>query len=313
MSTSVTSTPPYPAAEPAAVPLRRGLVGRICDYVEIAKPRISAFVLITVAAGFLLSSNGTIQLSALCHALLGIALVAAGSSALNQYIERRSDARMERTLGRPIPSGRLAAAEVLAFGILAGLLGCVYLAVTVNWMTALLTGLTYLAYTLIYTPLKRVTVFNTVVGAVPGALPPVLGWTAAGGGLGIEPFSLFAILFLWQFPHFMAIAWLYRDDYRRAGLKMMPAVARGGRITGYVAVAYALALLPVSLLPGRIGLASEFYTAAALLCGAAYVWAAVYFCARETERAARWLLVASLVYLPAVVSVLVGEHIYLLS
>ena len=222
MSSSVTTSSSYAAAEPAVLPLQRGLLGRLRGYVELTKPRISSFVLIAVAAGFLLGSGGEIQLNLLGHALLGIALVAAGCSALNQYLERNSDARMQRTRSRPIPSGRLSATEVLSFGLAAGVLGCAYLAVTVNFLTAGLAGFTYLAYTFVYTPLKRVTIFNTVVGAVPGALPPVLGWTAGGGRLDMGAFSLFAILFLWQFPHFMAIAWLYRDDYRRVGMKMIP-------------------------------------------------------------------------------------------
>ncbi len=313
MSTSVTTSPPYSTSKTAALPLRRGLLERIPDYVEIAKPRISSFVLIAVAAGFLLGCGEDFQLGVLAHALLGIALVAAGSSAVNQFIERNTDARMQRTYSRPIPSGRLNAMEVLAFGITTGLLGCLYLAVWVNLLTASLAGFTYLAYTLIYTPLKRVTTINTAVGAVPGALPPVLGWTAAGGGLDLGAFALFATLFLWQFPHFMAIAWLYRDDYRRAGLKMIPAVDSRRKVTGYVAVGYALALLPVSLLPGQLGMASDIYTVTALLCGVAYLWAAVSFCRNESIPTARRLLFVSLIYLPAVLLVMVAEHIHLLS
>ncbi len=314
MSSTTAKATSYAGSESvAALPLRRTWADRLSDYVEICKPRISFFVLISVAAGFLLGGDGEFQIWTLANALLGIALVAAGSSAVNQYYERDTDAQMDRTVSRPIPSGRLAAGEVLALGIVSGIVGCVYLAAFVNPLTATLAAATYLAYTLIYTPLKRVTSLNTAVGAVPGALPPVLGWTASGGSLDFNAFMMFAILFLWQFPHFMAIAWLYRDDYRRAGLRMIPAIDRRKKVTGFVAVGYALVLLPVSLLPGRMGLAGDIYLAVALFFGAVYLWTAVRFCIDESIRTARQLLMASLAYLPAVWLAMVGEHLHLLS
>jgi len=313
MSNGTVRATTYAHSEAVSLPLRRHWTVRLADYWEISKPRISIFVLIAAAAGYLLGCHGNFQLAVLGHALVGIALVAFGSSAVNQFIERSTDARMKRTATRPIPSGRLAAVEVLSMGILAGLAGCLYLAIFVNLTTAAWAAGTYLGYTLIYTPLKRITTFNTAIGAVPGALPPVLGWTAAGGTLDAGPFALFAILYLWQFPHFMAIAWLYRDDYSRAGLKMIPAVDRRKQITGYVAVGYALALLPISLLPGRLGLAGNIYTAVALFLGLVYLWTAVRFCRNESDREARRLLLASLVYLPVVLLTLVGEHLSLLS
>jgi len=313
MRSSTAQASTYASTETVAIPLRRNWTDRIADYVEISKPRISFFVLISVAAGFLLGGNGEFQIWTLANALLGIALVATGSSAVNQYYERDTDARMDRTLSRPIPSGRLAAGEVLAMGIVSGIVGCVYLVLLVNLLTASLAAATYLAYTLIYTPLKRISTINTAVGAVPGALPPVLGWTAAGGSLDFNAFMMFSILFLWQFPHFMAIAWLYRDDYRRAGLKMIPAVEHRKQVTGFVAVGYALALLPVSLLPGQMGLAGDIYFVVALFFGVIYLWTAVRFCKDESIRTARQLLLASLVYLPAVWLSMVGEHLHLLN
>ena len=294
------------------MPLRRSALVRATAYVELTKPRISLFVLVAVAAGFLLGCGGEFNGILLTQAVLGIALVASGSSAVNQYIERFTDARMERTSARPIPSGRLSSREVLGFGLVTGVAGSLYLAVFVDSLTAMLAAFTFLAYTLAYTPLKRVTTFNTAIGAVPGALPPVLGWTAAGGQLDMGAFCLFAILFLWQFPHFMAIAWLYREDYGRAGMKMIPSVSHP-KMAGYVAVGYALALLPVSLLPGRFGLADNIYTTVALLSGLVYLWTAYRFCRNESTSTARGLLVASLVYLPAVLLTMVGEHIHLLN
>ncbi|QDT48087.1 Protoheme IX farnesyltransferase 1 [Symmachiella dynata] len=313
MRSSTAQASTYASTETVAIPLRRHWTDRIADYVEISKPRISFFVLISVAAGFLLGGTGEFQVWTLANALLGIALVATGSSALNQYYERDTDARMERTNSRPIPSGRLSAGEVLTMGLVSGIVGCVYLALFVNLLTAALAAATYLAYTLIYTPLKRISTVNTAVGAVPGALPPVLGWTAAGGSLDFNAFMMFSILYLWQFPHFMAIAWLYRDDYRRAGLKMIPAVEDRKQVTGFVAVGYALALLPVSLLPGQMGLAGDIYFVVALVFGVIYLWTAVRFCKTESVHTARQLLLASLAYLPAVWLAMVGEHLHLLN
>jgi len=239
MSRTATSTSPLAAPKSTTVPLRRTALVRVTAYLELTKPRISLFVLVAVAAGYLLGCGGEFNSVLLSQAILGIALVATGSSAINQYLERFTDARMDRTSARPIPSGRLSSREVLLFGVATGIIGSLYLTIFVDPLTALLTAITFLAYTLVYTPLKRVTTFNTAIGAVPGALPPVLGWTAAGGQLDMGAFCLFAILFLWQFPHFMAIAWLYRKDYSRAGLKMIPSVSRP-KVAGFVAVGYAL-------------------------------------------------------------------------
>ena len=290
-----------------------GALGRVSDYAVIVKPRISVMVLVTVSVGYVLGSAGNWQPFPLLHALLGIALVAAGSSALNQLLEGESDARMSRTADRPLPSGRLSPAEVLGFGLTAGITGTVYLAVWVNGVTALLALIALLVYVTAYTPLKKVTSLCTAVGAISGALPPVMGWSAAAGRLDLGAFILFGVLFLWQFPHFLAIAWLYRHDYQRAGLKMLPAGSRFAEVTGYLAVGYALVLLPVSLLPSRFALAGTGYFWTAMVLGAGYLLCAVRFGVQKSDSAARGLVLSSLLYLPLLLLALLWDHLQLLS
>lgn len=287
---------------------RTALAARFADYLTLTKPRIAVLALVTVSAGYFLGLQDVWRVVPLLHALLGIALVAAGSSALNQYFEREIDARMERTANRPLPAGRMYEGEALGFGIATGLGGVAYLAAFVNGRTAVLAGGTCLLYSLVYTPLKRQTSFCTAIGAIPGALPPVLGWAAAGGELDSAAFGLFAILFLWQFPHFLAIAWIYREEYARAGLKMLPALGKAPRVTGVMAVAYALALVPLSLYPAISGLAGGAYALVALFLGLIYLLAAVGFALHETHRTARRLLLTSLVYLPVLLLTLVWDH-----
>lgn len=295
------------------VPFQAAIVSRWSDYSMLTKPRISLLVLLTVSAGYSLAVPGEWQFIPLFHALVGIALVAAGSSALNQYIERHTDALMQRTANRPLPSGRMHPLEVVSFGIGAGVCGTLYLAVFVNELTAALAAGTYVLYTAAYTPLKRHTSLSTAVGAIPGALPPVLGWTAAGGRLDLSAFWLFAILFLWQFPHFLAIAWIYRNEYARAGLKMLPLGGNLPRVVGILAIGYSLALLPVSLHPRLCGLAGGTYSCVALIGGLVYLLASIRFAWDESTRTARGLLAVSLVYLPTVLIVLVWDHWRLLS
>ena len=242
-------------AKPSPDSVISSVLARVPDYIEIAKPRISLMVLLTVSCGFVLGMETASVSITLLHACLGIAVVAVGSSAVNQWIERKTDGRMRRTMNRPLPSGRLAPFEVLVFGFVAACLGTVYLALTVNMATAVMTAITFVLYAGVYTPLKRITSLCTAVGAIPGALPPVLGWVAAGGGLDSGALSLFATLFLWQFPHFFAIAWLYRDQYCNAGLRMLPAGKSRPHIAGLLAVAYATCLIPVSLLPTQNAMA----------------------------------------------------------
>jgi protoheme IX farnesyltransferase len=290
---------------------------RLCDYLELTKPKIAVLALVTVSLGFALSASASGLYSnwwvLLFHANFGIALVAASSSAWNQLFEQRTDSLMVRTSNRPLPAGRLSTWEVSVFAVISATIGIYWLAAHVNSLTAGLAALTLVLYSFIYTPLKRYTVFNTVVGAIPGALPPVLGWTAAGGSLDGGAFALFAVLFLWQFPHFMAIAWLYRDDYRNAGLKMIPVVDSTGLKTGLTAVGYATALLPVSWLPAQLGLSGNGYAGAATILGVWYIFASVQFLRLQTVSAARWLLWTSLIYLPALLGALVWDRYQLLS
>ena len=300
-------------ARTAAQPLRGSLTARLADYVELTKPRIALLALLTVSMGFALASAGDPDAGVLAHALVGIALVAASSSTLNQVIERRTDAHMTRTANRPLPAGRLLTAEALLFGLTTGLLGCAWLAVFVNGLTSLLSFATLALYAGVYTPLKRCTSFCTAIGAVPGALPPVLGYAAASGTVDRHAFALFAIMFLWQFPHFLAIAWLYREQYARAGLRMLPAVRPRPRVTGLLSTAYALVLLPVSLLPSRFGIAGDGYFWTAVVLGAGYLVCALLFLRHEAPATARRLLWSSLVYLPLVLTALVWDHFRLLN
>lgn len=272
---------------------------RLADYVELSKPRIALLELVTVAVAAMVASGGAANPWVLVHALFGTALVAAGASAWNQWLERFSDARMQRTAGRPLPAGRLTGGEVLVVGSVSSLIGLAWLAALVNPRTATLGAITWLLYVAVYTPLKRVTSFNTVVGAVAGAMPVLMGWAAVGGRLGLAAATMFVVVFLWQFPHFMAIAWIYRREYAQAGLKMLPVVDPSGARAGAQAVLAALALLPVSLLPAAIGLAGPAYVAWALLLGLAQLGCALTFFLRLSDASARWLLRASLIYLPA--------------
>jgi protoheme IX farnesyltransferase len=292
---------------------RSVMAARLADYLLIVKPRISLMVLLTVSAGYYLGCRGIWNFWILVQALCAIALVAAGSSALNQFLERETDARMPRTANRPLPTGRMSSREVLTFGILAGVAGTLWLAIAVNVLTAALAAGTWFLYVAAYTPLKRRTAISTVVGAIPGALPPVLGWTAAGAPLDMGALALFGTLFLWQFPHFLAIAWLYREEYARAGLKMIPAAARAPRVAGLLAIGYASVLIPMSVQPALCGLAGRVYLVVALVLGLIYAAAAARFAWKETTASARQLLTVSLIYLPLLLLALVGDHWRLLS
>jgi heme o synthase len=296
--------PLLPVADPAALPARVPLLARAADYLELTKPRVAVLVLFTVAIGYFLA-GGAPDLLALWHTLFGTALVAGGASALNQLLERRSDARMKRTRNRPLPAGRLRPAEVLVFGVLLGVGGTAYLAAALpRPAAALVAAVTFVCYVFVYTPLKRLTSLNTLVGAVPGALPPVIGWVAARGALDLEAGALFLILFLWQVPHFLAIAWIYREDYARAGLRMLPALDRTGGLTGCTMVTYCLTLIPVSVLPALLGGAGWTYVLGATGLGLGFLGCALGFLHTTSLPQARWVVRASLLYLPLLLALL---------
>jgi protoheme IX farnesyltransferase len=271
---------------------------RVAAYSELTKPRITFLIVLTSAAGFALATRGRIDYLRMVSAMIGIGLLSSGIATLNQYMERDLDALMRRTADRPLPSGKLLPWEALVFGVGLTVLAEAYLAVLVNPLTALL-GLTVIAgYLFGYTPLKTKTSLSTLVGAFPGAVPPIIGWTAARGELSLEAWVLFAILFLWQFPHFLAIAWMYREDYARAGILMLPVVEPDGRITGQQIVIYTLMLLPVSLLPTALGISGRAYFFGAIILGLLFLYSSVRAAFSQSRQEARRLLLASVIYLP---------------
>lgn len=278
---------------------------RAAAYLELTKPRITFLITLTSAAGFALGSRGPVNYALLTHALIGIGLLSSGIGTLNQFIERDLDGLMRRTADRPLPSGRLFPFEALWFGVVLTAMSEVYLAVFVNALTSLL-GLTVIAgYLFVYTPLKTRTSLSTAIGAFPGAMPPLMGWTAARGEIDISAWVLFAILFLWQFPHFLAIAWMYREDYGRAGIRMLPVVEPDGRVTGQQIIAYALMLVPVSLLPTVLGISGKLYLVAALVLGLLFLASSIRAALSKSNQHARQLLLASVLYLPLLFAVMV--------
>ncbi len=285
---------------------------RLADYAELTKPRVTVLVLFTVGVGALLAAGGAPNLTILFHTLAATALVAGGAAALNQFFERHSDALMRRTENRPLPSGRLHPVEVLVFGLTLGISGVTYLALALPrpW-AALVAAVTFVSYVFLYTPLKRRTVVNTLVGAVPGALPPLIGWAAAGGPCDLRVAFLFLILFVWQIPHFLAIAWIYRADYARANLHMLPVADRQGRRTGWIMVAYCGVLIPVSLVLGLAGKPGPLYLAGAAVLGLGFLYRALQFTRARTDARARRVLRASLIYLPALLALLLLEEVSL--
>ncbi|MBM3989714.1 MAG: protoheme IX farnesyltransferase [Planctomycetes bacterium] len=268
----------------------------------LCKPRITAMVGFAAFVGGLLAAGSSADLVSLAEACGYIGLVGMASSVFNQLLERDTDARMLRTAQRPLVTGRLRARDAVWAGALLTAAGVLGLALRFNALAALLTLATMMAYVLVYTPLKRLSSLNTAVGAIPGAMPPLLGYVAVAGEAAGWAWYLFAILFAWQFPHFLAIAWLYREDYARAGLKMLPALPRTEGVAGRQSLLYSLALLPVSLLPALRGDAGWLYVASALVLGLAYTVAAALFALRETHARARAVVLISLVYLPSLYS-----------
>jgi protoheme IX farnesyltransferase len=285
---------------------RPGLAAVLMD---LTKVRLTSLVLLTTLVGFYVGTRGTVDYVLLFHTMLGTALVASGASALNQFLERDLDALMRRTRNRPLPSGRLQPETALIFGGVTASIGMIQLALGVNLLTSFLSAVTLVTYVLVYTPLKRVTTLNTVIGAIPGALPPLMGWTAAQGQITAEGWSLFAILFFWQLPHFLAIAWLYRDEYARAGFAMLPVFDPEGYRTGRQAVCHTLGLLPVSLCPFLFHLAGPVYLAGALGLGAIFLGFAVRFSTALTPLAARKLFYVSILYLPMLLGLMVFDKV----
>ena len=266
------------------------------DYLELSKSRIVLMVLITTAAGFTIGAHSFDAL-ALLNTLIGTALVAAGTNALNQYVERDLDAMMKRTRRRPLPAGRISATSALIYSIGVAIIGTLYLGVLVNWLTALLGALTLASYIFVYTPMKRVSPLCTVIGAIPGAIPPLMGWTAATGSIGLGGWIVFGVLFFWQLPHFMAISWLYRDDYGRAGFAMLSVLDENGKAVARQAILYSLALLAVSVAPYFFGMAGLVYLFTATLAGLWIVVASVMFMSDRSAGPARSLFMSSNIYL----------------
>jgi protoheme IX farnesyltransferase len=281
--------------------------GWLSVYADLVKARLTLLVLLTTLVGFYIGFRGPMDYALMFHALLGTALVASGAAALNQLLEREFDARMRRTASRPLPSGRLQPVTVMLFGGVCSLVGTLYLALLVNPLTSVLGAVSLVSYLFIYTPLKRVTWWNTAVGAIPGAMPPLMGWAAARGELSGGGWVLFAILAFWQLPHFFAIAWIYRDEYAKAGFQMLPNVDPDGSRTAQQAVSHTLGLLPVSLCPFLFQMAGPIYLAAALVLGAGYLACAIRFARRLDLPSARGLFLASILYLPLLLIALVAD------
>jgi len=282
---------------------------RAADFLALTKPRLNLLVIATAAAGYYLGSGHQFDIVTCTHMVLGTALVAGGSAAYNQIVERRVDALMERTRWRPLAAGRLGTREAFWFATALSLAGLLWLVLATNWLAAAVALLTLGTYVVLYTPLKLRTSFATVVGAIPGALPPMIGWAAATNTLSREAWLLFALVFFWQMPHFLAIAWLCREDYGRAGFPMLPVIEPDGRSTAQQVAAYASALVPVSLTPSIVGLAGPAYFVIALLLGLAFLYVSLRFAMRRTRRDARLLFIASITYLPLVLIALVLDRV----
>jgi len=279
------------------------------NYLELTKPRITWLILMSTGIGYFfgLPSNAhwwdflkSVNLLSLLHTILGTALIASGTAALNQWYEREADHKMRRTAGRPLPSGRMVPVHALLFGMSLAGAGFVELWLGVNLLSGLIAAFTLASYLLLYTPMKQRTWWSTTVGAIPGAMPPMIGYAAAAGVITRESWVLFAILFLWQFPHFYSIAWMYKDDYARAGIRMLPVVEPDGRSTARQIVLYGLALIPVSLIPGMLGMSGRIYLIGALLLGLWFLYSGVRVALERSLVRARGVLITSVIYLPLI-------------
>lgn len=279
------------------------------DWIELAKPRITGLVLVTTGVGYVVASGEGVEWLGLAGVLAGTGLASSGAAAMNHVVERDVDALMRRTMNRPIPTGRISAAHGLVYGLALAIAGVAVLARVANPATAFLAVATIALYVGVYTPLKRRTPLNTLVGAIPGAIPPVMGWTAVTGRIEPGAWVLFAILFLWQLPHFLAIAWMFRDDYARADLRMLPVVDPEGGSTGRAVALYSVALIPVSLSPTLLGMAGSVYFFGALALGLGFFGCGLAMAVRRERRGARRLLLASVTYLPALLLLLVVDRV----
>lgn len=276
-------------------------------YIELTKPRITWLILMSTAIGFVFGAKSWHWLI-LLHTIIGTGLIASGTAALNQWVEREADGKMRRTQARPLPSGQLDATRALIFAIAISILGFAELAFGVNLLTGLLGLFTLLSYLFIYTPLKQRSPHSTTVGAIPGAMPPLIGYAAASGTLTWEAWALFAILFIWQFPHFYAIAWMYREDYARAGIKMLPVVESDGESTARRIVLYSLALLPISLMPKFLGMTGNIYLYGAAILGMLFLFTGYRILNDRTRQCARNVLLGSVVYLPALYALMLFDR-----
>lgn len=277
------------------------------DYMELTKPRITSLVLVTAALGFFLGAGGVPEIVPLCWFLLGTGMISAGASALNHYLERDVDARMIRTQNRPLPSGRIAPANAMTFGICLVLVGVFLLWGQLNLLTAFLGLLTAFLYVLVYTPMKRISWLNTTIGAIPGALPPVGGWAAATGDLPVAAWALFLIMFAWQHPHFYSIAWMCKDDYQRGGFKMLPVVEPDGRSTFMQINGFNVVLIVLSILPVWMGLSGKIYLTGAVILGLAMLRQGFSLTASQSHDDAKKLLRASVIYLPVLLALIVFD------
>jgi len=277
-------------------------------FVELTKPRIAFLLVLTSAAGFYLGSPGSFNAALFVNSMVAIAMLAFGVATLNQYIERQLDTLMDRTATRPLPTQRLSPVEALVFGLVLCIAAELYLLFAVNGLTAILGLVVIAGYVLLYTPLKTRTSASTAIGAIPGALPPLMGWTAAANDITLGAWALFVMQFLWQFPHFLAIAWMYREQYAKAGILMLPVVEPSGRLTARQIVLFTVMLVPVSLAPFFLHFAGMIYLIGATALGLGFLWISVSAARAKTNDKARILLLASVIYLPILFILLVLDH-----
>jgi protoheme IX farnesyltransferase len=293
----------------AAYPLSAASTSRrFADFLALTKPRLNFLVVVTAAVGYYLGAGSGVEIAKLVEAVIGVALVAGGAAGLNQIYERETDSLMWRTRMRPLAAQRITTTEAMIFSLALSIIGLAVVAATSNLLAAFLTLLTLISYNVVYTPMKRRSRLATLVGAVPGALPPMIGWVAARGALTPEAWALFAIVFVWQIPHFMAIAWLYREDFGRAGFPLLPVIEPDGKSTGRHAVLFALALVPVSLAPYFLRMSGPVYALGALLGGLALLVLAVSFAMRRTDERAKRLFLGSITYLPLLWAMLIADR-----